>query len=406
MKNKESAISWLGALHYQICNGGLSQACYNGYVDNLIDDYGSFTNWLDQLEKEVDLRTSEGKEAIKAANMITDAVNNLSMEQYCTSCDGNGYTTYEEEDEDGNINTVEETCYDCNGNGTIEVDSYKDIDVDCSFDGNRWDDKYYTEINSDLIDDLTNQSHNHSVFMDAIEKNESYKGEKHMLLSEAKQILRNSGFKVILEKTENDVELIANVYIKHDTVKTANMTTKEGRRTYHMLHRAFGVGVDKNDEKNQKIGGSTVGMTHKSGEKVSSSWTWIDIDAIKDQLSKFGIDVTEQHGQAKITKDVNDEAIADWGHDGAYGENSNSIWYFITTSERNWQIKFAGTIESVVKFLTACGLEDVGNSKEDIELAINHGDGQYYIEKLVKDAMPAYKNNNEDYDIDVTVKVD
>ena len=30
---KLTAVEWLGNLHYQVCNGGLEQACYNGYVD-------------------------------------------------------------------------------------------------------------------------------------------------------------------------------------------------------------------------------------------------------------------------------------------------------------------------------------------------------------------------------------
>lgn len=187
-KESLSAIDWLGHLHYQICNGGMAQACYNGYVDDVIDVYGSFDQWIEQLKKEVDESTEVGQMAIKAATMIANKINEIPLTQNCGYCGGSGYTTYEDENEDGEYVTEEETCTECNGEGTIEVDDYKDAD----FEDNGWDDSYYQEINSDLIDDLTKQSHTHSVVLDAI------KGVKESMdFKEAKQILNENGYRLV-----------------------------------------------------------------------------------------------------------------------------------------------------------------------------------------------------------------
>jgi hypothetical protein len=192
-KESLSAIDWLGHLHYQICNGGMAQACYNGYVDDVIDVYGSFDKWVAQLKKEVDESTEEGQMAIKAATMIAQKVDDIPKVKNCMDCDGSGYTDYEEEDEDGETQTIEEPCDTCGGQGFYDVEDYRDVDLDD--DG--WDDKYYIEIESEPIDKLTNQSSTHSVVLDAIRgQNESY-----MSMKEAKEYLNSKGF--ILEDSNN-----------------------------------------------------------------------------------------------------------------------------------------------------------------------------------------------------------
>ena len=192
-ENSQTALGWLRDLHYQICNGGIAQACYNGYVDDVIEAYGNFESWVEQLKNEVDESTKEGQMAIKAATMIANKVKEIPLTQNCGYCGGSGYTTYEDENEDGEYVTEEETCTECNGEGTIDVDDYKDAD----FEDTGWDDSYYEEIDSDTIDDLTKQSHTHSVVLDAIKgQNESY-----MSIKEAKEYLNSKGF--ILEDSNN-----------------------------------------------------------------------------------------------------------------------------------------------------------------------------------------------------------
>lgn len=192
-ENSQTALEWLRDLHYQICNGGMAQACYNGYVDDVIDAYGDFESWVEQLKNEVDESTKEGQMAIKAATMIANKVKEIPLTQNCGYCGGSGYTTYENENEDGEYVTEEETCSECNGDGTVEVEDYKDVD----FENDGWDDSYYQEIDSDIIDDLTKQSHTHSVVLDAIKgQNESY-----MSIKEAKEYLNSKGF--ILEDSNN-----------------------------------------------------------------------------------------------------------------------------------------------------------------------------------------------------------
>lgn len=218
----------------------------------------------------------------------------------------------------------------------------------------------------------------------------------------AYKLLESTGEYEIIAPAEKRVDesldekiIVANVYIKHDTVKTADMSTKEGRRTYHMLHRSYGL--SEADEKGTMMGGRTVGMFHKKGDvEVNKSWTWIDVNAIQEELNKFGIDVTEQHGQAKVTKDVNDEAVADWGHDGAYGENSNSIFYFTTTSERNWMIKFSGSGEVWRKFVDTFDTREYDSEEELIE---------NQLDLIIRNNIPSYQgSNSDDYKVEISFK--
>ena len=169
MKPKQlTAVEWLRDLHYQICNGGMQQACYNGYIDNLIDTYGSVDAWVDALREELG-DTEAGDKAVKAASLIANGVSQIHLSKSCRDCGGSGYLMFEEEDEDGEINTVEETCSECGGYGIVDADNYSDVDLDSGFFPDNWDSEYYALVDSDFIDDLTGQSHNHSVIMDMME---------------------------------------------------------------------------------------------------------------------------------------------------------------------------------------------------------------------------------------------
>jgi len=168
---KKTALDWLGNLHYQICNGGMAQACYNRYVDDVIEAYGSFDEWVDALTKELAGKENADK-VIEAAKFIANGVKAISMTKNCPDCDGAGYTTYEEENEDGEPESHEETCCECGGSGILDVDKYCDVDLDNGFYHYPWDSEYYALVDKDnvgdLIDDLTNQSHTHSIVLDAI----------------------------------------------------------------------------------------------------------------------------------------------------------------------------------------------------------------------------------------------
>lgn len=168
---KKTALDWLGDLHYQICNGGMAQACYNNYVDNVIEAYGTFDEWVDALTKELAGKKDADK-VIEVAKFIAQGVAKISMTKNCPYCDGAGYTTYEEENEDGEPESHEETCSECGGSGLIDVDKYCDVDLDCGFYHYPWDSEYYALVDKDnvgdLIDDLTHQSHTHSIVLDVI----------------------------------------------------------------------------------------------------------------------------------------------------------------------------------------------------------------------------------------------
>lgn len=168
------AMTLLKWLHYLICNGGLQQAAQNGYID-MMYEYGK-SKFIADVRKSVDVSTDAGAACVKAAMMIADGADRLQLTAICQDCGGSG--EWETEDEFGEPAT--EPCDLCNGDGTVPVNDYSDIDC-CAGSGNEWtddwDSEYYKEIDSDLVDDATNQSHTHSVVLDAIrfnqQKNES-----------------------------------------------------------------------------------------------------------------------------------------------------------------------------------------------------------------------------------------
>ena len=169
MARKEfTAVEWLGHLHYQICNGGLAQACMNRYVDDLIEAYGSFDDWVAALKQEIGNESDTSRKALEAARLITKGVAGISMSRNCTECGGSGYLTYEDEDDEGNPVTTEETCSECSGSGIVDVDRYEDVEFEY-FGPQDFDSEYYDTVDSDAIDDLTHQSHNHSVVLDMLQ---------------------------------------------------------------------------------------------------------------------------------------------------------------------------------------------------------------------------------------------
>lgn len=168
---KKTALDWLGNLHYQICNGGMAQACSNGYVDDVIEAYGTFDEWVDALTKELAGKKDADK-VIEVAKYIAKGVDEISMSKGCSECGGSGYNTYEEENEDGETETHEETCCECGGSGILDVDKYCDVDFDVGGCHYHWDSEYYALVDKDnvsnIIDDLTHQSHTHSIVLDVI----------------------------------------------------------------------------------------------------------------------------------------------------------------------------------------------------------------------------------------------
>lgn len=239
----------------------------------------------------------------------------------------------------------------------------------------------------------------------------------------AYQLLESTGmFKI--EKVEpinealNEKTIAATVYIRRDITNSADMRTTAGRRVYHQNAKAFGIHEsndistknvlpvneeryfwrDENGKKHSnasQIGSQTVGMFHKDSIKVNHSWTWIDVNAIQEALKKYGITVTEQHQQAQVTKDWDEEPVPGTpGVDGPYGEGSSSIMYFTTTTERTWLIKFTGSAEA----FKAAGVKDPEEG----------GDVYEKLDELIRNSIPAYVEyggqNSDEYQVNIEFK--
>ena len=163
----------------------------------------------------------------------------------------------------------------------------------------------------------------------------------------AKRLLESIGYQIVNEAIGED-EMVVSVFIHYESTTTADERTKEGRRTYYRLHKAYGLSEAEEDA--QFMGGQRIGMVKKDTEKVNFSWTWLDVNKFKQLVeAKYGLTgltVTEQHGQTKITHEVDDEPVStgNFDQDGPYGAGSASIWYFTRKMDRTWQIKLSGDL--------------------------------------------------------------
>lgn len=163
----------------------------------------------------------------------------------------------------------------------------------------------------------------------------------------AKRLLESIGYQIVNEAIGED-EMVVSVFIHYESTTTADERTKEGRRTYYRLHKAYGLSEAEEDA--QFMGGQRIGMVKKDTEKVNFSWTWLDVNKFKQLVeAKYGLSgltVTEQHGQTKITHEVDDEPVStgNFDQDGPYGAGSASIWYFTRKMDRTWQIKLSGDL--------------------------------------------------------------
>lgn len=171
----------------------------------------------------------------------------------------------------------------------------------------------------------------------------------------AKRLLESIGCKIVNEAIGED-EMVVSVFIHYESTTTADERTKEGRRTYYRLRGAYGL---KESEDPQFMGGQRIGMMKKDTEKVQFSWTWLDVNKFKQLVeAKYGLSgltVTEQHGQTKITQEVDDEPVStgNFDQDGPYGAGSASIWYFTRKMDRTWQIKLSGDLGKLKETETA-----------------------------------------------------
>lgn len=261
-------------------------------------------------------------------------------------------------------------------------------------------------------------------------KNKKGKGSK---VEEALELLKKFGYETILNEATNEITVVVNTFIKHTSTKSADHRTSEGRRTYYMNAGAFGLedyrpkkGEDAPKEtaetrkamlqramkqrlKNnaagsdaEQMGSSTVGMIHKKADFISTkSWTWVDFEAMQEHLANFGLKASEQHTQVTVSQDVDEEPVADWGHDGPYGENSSYITYFSTYAERTWVFKIVGTPEQWIDFY---------HKEFDIDLVENEFDFTYTEENdeifknFVTKFIPAFNKYGDSYEINISLK--
>ena len=155
--SSEEAKQHLRNLVYQVNNGGMYQYCTNGYADELLQ-YDKSHDIVQEL-----LDAGAPKDGVEAMAKTLDSLQNHTPYYYCEYCDGTGEEEFE--DEDGSL--MSDTCSECDGAGEKEAEKWEDASIQPWMD--EFDDWFYT-LNMKELDNWTEQSHNHSVFMDMMDK--------------------------------------------------------------------------------------------------------------------------------------------------------------------------------------------------------------------------------------------
>lgn len=252
----------------------------------------------------------------------------------------------------------------------------------------------------------------------AFKSKKSDKGKSKV--EEALETLKKFGFDASLNESANEITLVLNTFIKHTTTKEADHRKPEGRRTYYMLAKSYGLEPKSKEgetaetrkemlqqamkrrtelrasgEDASLMGGQTVGMFKKKVD-YNKSWTWVDTASMQEYLADFGLKVTEQHTQATVSSDVDEEPVACWGCNGPYGENSSYITYFSTFTERTWVFKITGTPEQWDNFSKK--IWEIGLDENDLT------DNKEYFEEFITKFIPAYGKFGTGYEISVDLK--
>ena len=156
--NTTTAKDHLQWLIYQVCNGGVIQYCINGYADELLD----YIETHDIIKELQEMGCPE--QGVQAMSKIIDLLKRHTPTAECIECGGRG--EWENEDENGDIEDI--VCDYCDGDGFVRVDGW--VNADNQYWMEEYENWLYA-LNTDELDDWTNQSHNHSVFMDMIQQN-------------------------------------------------------------------------------------------------------------------------------------------------------------------------------------------------------------------------------------------
>ena len=155
-RRKQSAKNHLANLIYQVCNGGVAQYCGNGYADELKHDANTFDipGTLKQM--------GCPQQGIIAIEKMIEYLQDDPL-MVCEECGGEGYISDDETDE-------EQECPECFGDGYVDAGDWQHCDLEQYGWFDRYD-KWLYSLDLDELDNWTDQSHNHSVFMDMMQQN-------------------------------------------------------------------------------------------------------------------------------------------------------------------------------------------------------------------------------------------
>lgn len=183
-----------------------------------------------------------------------------------------------------------------------------------------------------------------------------------MNLFEAKEILKKNNYQLIKEEEETTDEVEPDVvvdvdpasiknftlFIQHTTGQEYDMRDKAQRRAFYMAGGRKRMGEATEPEEYGNMGSSRYKGFHRSDVQVNHSWTWVDTTELDTLLEEYGAKlVDEEHTKARVEHDSDEIPVADWGHDGPYGENSNYKTILSTTTSRYWYFKVSDPENSV-----------------------------------------------------------
>jgi hypothetical protein len=155
----------MGNFNYQVCNGGVPQWAFNGYmkedINDLIEWFSKATKIVPESKKILDLLTqilkeADGNAAIALSNE-SDTETEICMEcngtgaytDICVSCDGAGKIEEEDCPDCDGLGEVYETCESCAGTGEYE-ETISKFETFCD-SMSTIDEQYYSIVNAEAI---------------------------------------------------------------------------------------------------------------------------------------------------------------------------------------------------------------------------------------------------------------
>lgn len=196
-----------------------------------------------------------------------------------------------------------------------------------------------------------------------------------MNLFEAKNILKNNGFKLIKEAT-GEVKVVLTFGIERTSAARCNPNNSAERRDYHILMSQIKK-IENNDQQDSKLkqiaDPNKLGGARMNNQRVKTnyktSYIWINPDELNEQLAEFNLRAKVEYSQVDTETSEGDEnPYYEYGvvHLFPHEMVGESCPYCYITYFRDYKITLLGTEEDMMSYFNVDTLDEINEYAEDI----------------------------------------